>query len=273
MKIAIITTRSKSSSDKSVVQQAALQLIERGAQVLYIIPEDNLIDVEKIKVEHDLYILKSGTEAAMALAWALHLEGAGTLNPYPAVAEMKDKIIATRRLQEAQVPLPETYFAQQASQFSALLDRGPLVIKPYRGGSQGRGVSIVHSKEELADIEKDQGLLFAQRYHKPDGRDHKIYRIGEKIFGVRRVWPPTTYEDKLGEPFDVTPEMKEITLRCGSAFGIDVYGIDIIISEGKAVVVDINTFPGFKGVPDAATLLADYIHAACLRAMELKTEN
>jgi ribosomal protein S6--L-glutamate ligase len=260
MKIAVITGRSKSSADKSVMQQAALLLAERGAAVEQIVPEDRLIDVCKIRVEHDLYILKSGSEAAMALAWALDLEGATILNPYGAVAMMKDKIIATLRLQRAGVPLPATYIAESAERFSDLLDEGPLVVKPYRGGSQGRGVRIVRDKPELGEIEST-GVLFAQRYHQPDGRDHKIYRIGERIFGVRRVWPPRTYEDKLGEPFDVSSEMREITLGCGRAFGIDLYGIDIVASEGKLYVVDINTFPGFKGVPDAERLLADYIEA------------
>lgn len=258
MKIGIITSRSKSSADKSVVQQATLLLAERGAVVEQIVPEDRLIDVCKIKVEHDLYILKSGSEAAMAVAWALDLEGAAILNPYTAVAMMKDKIIATRRLQHAGVPLPDTYIAERAERFAELLDQGPLVIKPYRGGSQGRGVRIVHQPAELSEIESD-GVLFAQRYHQPDGRDHKIYRIGDQIFGVMRVWPPRTYEDKLGERFEVSSEMREITLSCGRAFGIDLYGIDIVASEGKLYVVDINTFPGFKGVPDAARLLADYI--------------
>ncbi|MEW6212527.1 MAG: hypothetical protein AB1631_29645 [Acidobacteriota bacterium] len=260
MKIAVITSRSKSSVDKSVMQQAARLLAERGAAIEHIVPEDRLIDVCKIRVEHDLYILKSGSEAAMALAWALDLEGATILNPYPAVAMMKDKIIATRRLQHAGVPLPATYIAESAERFADLLDEGPLVVKPYRGGSQGRGVCIVRDKTDLGDIESG-GVLFAQRYHQPDGRDHKIYRIGERIFGVMRVWPPRTYEDKLGEPFEVSSEMREITLGCGRAFGIDLYGIDIVASEGRLYVVDINTFPGFKGVPDAARLLADYIEA------------
>ncbi len=260
MKIGVITSRSKSSADKSVMQQAALLLTERGAAIEQIVPEDGLIDVCKIKVEHDLYILKSGSEAAMALAWALDLEGAKILNPYSSVAMMKDKIIATRRLQREGVPLPATYIADRAERFAELLDEGPMVIKPYRGGSQGRGVRIVRDRSELDEIESGS-VLFAQRYHQPDGRDHKIYRIGDQIFGVMRVWPPRTYEDKLGEPFEVSAEMREITLGCGRAFGVDLYGIDIIVSEGKLYTVDINTFPGFKGVPDAARRLADYIES------------
>ena len=55
--------------------------------------------------------------------------------------------------------------------------------------------------------------------------------------------------------------MREITRRCGEAFGIDLYGVDIIYSAGSPYVVDINSFPGFKGVPDAGAHLAEYIAA------------
>jgi ribosomal protein S6--L-glutamate ligase len=120
-------------------------------------------------------------------------------------------------------------------------------------------VQLVRNGDELREIEPDHGLIFAQRYHQPDGLDHKLYVIGEQVFGVRRVWPPQTLADKIGEPFDVPAEMQEIALRCGRAFGVGLYGVDLITSGGKPYVVDINTFPGFKGVPNAARLLADYV--------------
>jgi glutathione synthase/RimK-type ligase-like ATP-grasp enzyme len=41
-----------------------------------------------------------------------------------------------------------------------------------------------------------------------------------------------------------------------------LYGVDLITSGGKPYVVDINTFPGFKGVPNAAELLAAFIEEA-----------
>ena len=55
---------------------------------------------------------------------------------------------------------------------------------------------------------------------------------------------------------------REIAWLCGRAFGIDLYGVDIIESGGKPYVVDISSMPGFKGVPDAASHLASYFHRA-----------
>jgi ribosomal protein S6--L-glutamate ligase len=158
--------------------------------------------------------------------------------------------------------------ATQPQQLAEYLKDGPLVLKPYWGGSQGRGVQVISRAEELSEMAPEQGLLFAQRYHRPDGRDHKLYSLGELIFGVWRVWPARTYEEKLGEPFTVSPEMGEIVRACGRAFGVDLFGLDVIFSDGRPYVVDINALPGFKGVPDAALHLANYIYAAaaaCVR--------
>jgi glutathione synthase/RimK-type ligase-like ATP-grasp enzyme len=193
------------------------------------------------------------------VAGALDAMGANILNSWVVSARCRDKITATRILQSAGVPVPDTYVADHPAELAPLLDEGPLVVKPSRG-SQGRGVHVVWDADELHNT--SQGPVFAQRYHEPDGRDRKLYCIGGQVYGVKRIWPVRSYEDKLGEPFTVTPEIRDIALRCGRAFEMELFGLDIIISQGDPYVVDISSFPGFKGVPDAALRLADYIYAA-----------
>ncbi|MEP7269867.1 MAG: hypothetical protein ABI882_00090 [Acidobacteriota bacterium] len=259
MRVGLLTTRKKPGREGSVMMDVGEKLAERGHSLEFIYPDDSAIDVGSLDVDYDLYVLKAGTPAALAYASVLDVAGARILNPYEVVIQMKDKVLANRILTDAEVPAPEAFIASEASQLANLLDEGPLVVKPYLGGSQGRGVQIVRTREELETLSQDQGMFFAQRYHQPEGRDYKIYRIGNSSFGVRRVWPARTIEDKLGEAFELTPSMLEISDRCGEAFGIDLYGLDIVISGGREYVVDINTFPGFKGVPDAGLRLADYI--------------
>jgi len=259
MKIGVITKREKAQKAGSVMQEAAELLRSRGAAVEAIYPEDSRLDVARVEADCDLYLLKSGTETALSFAGVLHAAGAKIINPYTTVVAMRDKIVSTKMLQSADVPLPETWFASKPEQLYGLLKEGPIVVKPFWAASQGRGVQIVKTEDELANAITEDGVIFAQRYYQPDGRDHKLYVIGDRVFGVRRVWPPKTLEDKLGEPFDVPDEMREIALGCGRAFGVGLYGVDLITSDGKPYVVDINTFPGFKGVPNAAGLLAEYI--------------
>jgi ribosomal protein S6--L-glutamate ligase len=266
MNIGLITLRHPPAR-RSPVMPAVVRLLEDwGATVELIYPDEERIDLGTVRPEHDLYILKAGTELALSFAGALDAVGATILNPYRIAAACRDKIVATRLLQHAGVPVPETYTTLRPAQLAPLLDDGPLVVKPYRG-SEGRGVHVVWAADELDDLSGDRGPVFAQRYHEPQGRDRKIYVIGGQVFGVKRVWPVRTFEDKLGEPFTITPELRDIALRCGAVFGLELYGLDIIVSGDRPYVVDISSFPGFKGVPDAALRLADYIFAAGERVL------
>jgi ribosomal protein S6--L-glutamate ligase len=265
MKVGMLMVRHPKKRQSPIMAGVVEQLRERGADVDVIYPHDEVISLADLEVAHDLYVLKAKTELALSMAGALHGLGAAMVNSYPVTVAMRDKIITTRILQTTDVPIPETYMADRIEQFAPLLEAGPLVVKPYKG-SQGQGVEVVYDVDQLMQINGKTGPLFAQRYYQPSGLDHKIYCIGEEIFGVRRVWPARTLEEKLGESFAITPELREITLRCGQAFGIDLFGLDVVISDGRPYVVDISSFPGFKGVPDAARRLADYIYSAAHRA-------
>jgi ribosomal protein S6--L-glutamate ligase len=265
MNIGIIMFRHGANRKSPIMPEVIRLLAEWDAMVEVIYPEERTIDLGAVRPEHDLYVLKSGSELALSLAGALHAAGATMVNPYPVAAMMRDKIVSTRVLQAAGVPVPQTFVTAHPKLLAGLLDE-PLVVKPYRG-SQGRGVHVVWDPEELDDISSEGAPVFAQRYHKPQGEDRKIYCIGGQMFGVLRVWPPKTYEEKLGQPFTITPELREIALAAGRAFGVDLFGLDVIISEGKPYVVDIQSFPGFKGVPDAALRLADYIYTAGQRVL------
>ena len=240
-------------------------LAESGAIVEVIHPVEGILDLSKVRVEHDLYVLRHTSGLSLSLAGALHELGAVIVNPYPVSAALKDKIVASRTLEAAGVPTPAAYVASQPQQLLALLDLGPLVVKPYQGAG-GHHVRIIRTPAELAEVNCGREPVFAQRYHANDGRDRKIYAIDGRLFGVKKVFPRRTEEEKYGEPFTLSPELREIAVRCGRAFGIDLFGVDIIESEGVPYVVDMCSIPGFKGVPDAPRLLAQYFYAVAEQA-------
>ena len=53
--------------------------------------------------------------------------------------------------------------------------------------------------------------------------------------------------------------MREIARACGAAFGLGLFGLDIIETAEGPFVVDVNYFPGYKGIPGAAEVVADFI--------------
>lgn len=251
----------------SILSETVRLLEERGAKVDWIFPEKQVISLASVRVEHDLYVIKSGTSLTLSLAGALHAAGALTLNPYPTVARLCNKIVASHILKAAGIPTPDTFVAADTEHLASMLDSGPYILKPYLG-TYGRGVRLIYRADEVFGIPQDDPIL-VQRYHKPDGdgRDYKIYRIGDQMFGVRRIWPIHTDSDKKGEPFTINSELREIVLACGRAFGLDLYGLDIVISKNTPYVVDVNKFGSYMGVPDAPQILANYIHAVALRAV------
>jgi glutathione synthase/RimK-type ligase-like ATP-grasp enzyme len=247
--------------------QVADRLAHRGAQVELLWPEEGLIDLGRVRVEHDLYVLKSGSPLGLSFAGSLHAAGAAILNPYPVAAMCRDKIVTSHVLAAAGVPTPETWVTDDAGLLRGLLDGGPIVVKPYRG-SRGMGVQVITSADELDAAQLDEGPLFVQRYHAPDGNglDYKMYCIAGEVFGVRRVWPSRTAADKLGQPFVPGEDLVRIARGCSAAIGVDTFGFDIVFSDGVPYVVDLSSWPGFKGVPNNVALLTEAIERAAWRA-------
>jgi ribosomal protein S6--L-glutamate ligase len=260
VRIAFFLVRHPERRPSPIFPDVVRLLRKRGADVRVVYPDQQLVELADFAIEYDLYVLKSRTETALSLAGALHALGAAILNPFPVAAMCRDKVVASRVLHRAGIPTPRSYVAARTTDLLPLLEEGPVVVKRYRG-SQGRGVRIVRRPSDLEGLDLEGEPVFAERYHEPDGLDWKIYCIGDDVFGVERVWPARTYREKLGKPFPVGNEVRELAFRCGSAFGMSLFGFDVVVSEGEPYVVDISSFPGFKGVPNAAVRLADYIGA------------
>jgi len=249
----------------SVTAATVDKLRRRGAEV-DVWRIGGAIDVADLRPHHDLFVLKHSYQAALTVGAALHAAGAPLLNPFPAVAACRDKAVACSILWRAGLPVPRTHFLGRPEAAIPLLADGPLVIKP-NTGSKGMGVRVIRNPAELADVDPLLGPFVAQRFHEPEGLDRKLYRIGDEIHCVGRRWPATTPEDKAGVPINVDPQLRRLVVGVGEALGLDLYGVDVVLSGGRHYVVDVSAFPGFKGVPGADQLLAGRILEAARCAM------
>ena len=257
----------RSFTDGSNMPTIVRLLAEWGATAKLLHLGDDLIDVAQVRLDYDLYVLRNRSDLAMSVAADLHAAGAALLNPYPVSTMLRDRIVSSRVLRAAGIPVPETFVASHVSQLLPALDRGPLVLKPYRRNRKG-GIEVVTNEAELGALGLIEEPVFAQRYHPPDrgGPNRKIYSLGSELFGVIRTWPARTYEEKRGRPCSLSPELVDIARRCGAAFGIDLFSVDIVESGGRPFVVDMSSFPTFKGVPDAPLRVAQYVYVAAERA-------
>jgi RimK family alpha-L-glutamate ligase len=233
------------------------RLRARGHRVDTVIPEETVVRSDEIDVAHDLYVLKSHTELALSLAAALEARGGRVLNPHAHCVSAQDKVVSMLRLRAAGVPVPRTWVATDPSLIGDGLSDGPVIIKPHRG-HRGAGVILVRDEADLANLSTSDAPLVIQDHIEGPGEDLKVYVVGEQVFAVRKPFSAESFTVP-GRPCRVTREVRDLALRAGEAFGLGLFGLDVIESPDGPVVVDLNYFPGYKGVPGVAPLIADYI--------------
>lgn len=232
-------------------------LRRRSIQVDLGVAQDLVLRPGRMIMLHDLYILKSHSKLWLSLAGVLHEQGARILNPYPACAMVENKIVTTQRLQAAGIPIPNSWVTGDLELLKPIVSDIPLVIKPYVGG-RGAGIYFVKNPEELMAVPPPQQPVLVQEFIQGSGEDLKVYVINDQVFAIRKPFSPTSYRF-IGEQSPVSSEVRQIALNCGKSVGLSLYGLDIIEGPNGPIVVDLNYFPSFKGVPNAADLLSEYI--------------
>jgi ribosomal protein S6--L-glutamate ligase len=257
MKLYFLLARRVPPVPSPLLVEVAARLRTGGFQVESGTPEEMLVEGDRLTPSHDLYVLKSHTELALSVAGLLHDRGAALLNPYPACLAAQDKITAAGRLRAAGVPTAETWVTGDLRLVAPLLEDGPLIVKPHRG-HRGAGVHLVRTAAELAALPVPSVPVVVQRYIPGPGEDLKVYVVADEVFAVRKPFAADSFS-RPGRPVPVTSAVREAALQTRAAFGLDLFGVDVIESPDGPVIVDVNYFPGYKGVPDVAPRIAAVI--------------
>ncbi len=257
MKLHFMIVRRVPPVPSPVLLEAYEILSGRGYTVTEEIAEEVIQRSDQISVEHDLYLLKSHTELSLALAGILYTQGANLLNPYQSCSLIQSKIITSRLLHKAGIPAPDCWVTGDFSLAKSLLEKHPLIIKPHMG-HRGAGLYLCKTPEDVDKVPPPQTPMIIQEAIPGPGEDLKIYVIGDQVFGVKKTFSETSFT-VAGRHVPITEEVRQISLEVGEACGLGLYGLDIIESDHGPFVVDVNYFPGYKGVPKAGPMIADYI--------------
>lgn len=213
---------------------------------------------------HDAWVLKTVSGGpGLNLLEAAASVGLTTVNDARSIRGVRDKARAAVTAHAHGLPVPVTYVAARPEEFAAVpAARFPLVVKPVNG-SAGRGVRLVGTPERLVDPgAAEQGgdeLLLAQPYVPNSGMDLKVYSVAGDLFATERCSPLHPVHGACERPATLTREVAGIAEEVGSVFGLDLFGIDILLGPDGPVVVDINDFPSFRQVPDAVARVASAV--------------
>jgi ribosomal protein S6--L-glutamate ligase len=93
------------------------------------------------------------------------------------------------------------------------------------------------------------------------------------VFATVKRSPLHPGAEVVEEQIPVTAELRALALAVGRAFGLDIYGIDVIQTAEGWVVLDVNDFPSFGMVPEAASRLARTVLRVTRRSAAATTSN
>jgi ribosomal protein S6--L-glutamate ligase len=222
----------------------------------------------------DVCVARGRSEAVLNRVLSAERHGVPTLNRHAAVAGVVDKAAMAVALASAGLPTPLTMLGSPERLAVELpSDLYPVILKPIRGDNC-RGLKICRSPAEVARLSpgNDQPLL-AQPYLSGDGADLKLYGVGDRVWAVRKPTPfstngsPRAVHGDLAEArlVDLPEDLRELALRCSALFGLELFGVDCLVTETGPVVIEVNEFPNYTCVPDADKALADHVLAKAAR--------
>jgi ribosomal protein S6--L-glutamate ligase len=215
------------------------------------------------------------------LAWA-EARGIPTFNRRAAIGAVHNKAEMGLALESAGVPVPKTFVGTPLELSRRLRSSGrsaPIVLKPVFGDN-GDGVRLVHGAADLRDVDWPEPVALAQELVTGPGTERKLYGIGDDVWVVerparfvlgRRPRPLAAAPHAgTGAATAVAPTPAELGLAryCRRIFGLELYGLDCIPAEGGPVVIEVNDFPNYTGVPDASDRLAEFLIATAQRNVE-----
>ncbi|MFW5964167.1 MAG: ATP-grasp domain-containing protein [Natronomonas sp.] len=190
------------------------------------------------------------------------------------ILRSRNKAGTLARLDRADVPTPESVYVSNPadeSELRAAFERfdPPVVVKP---NSTTRGVGIA----KAADLDSFFGVCdylslvhdyratgdrsFLVQEYLPEARDYRAMVVGGEYVGAveRRLpaaerragrWKHNVHRGAVAEGVELPKRHRKLAENAAKALDIDWLGVDILVSDGRAVVNETNARP----TVDAAT--------------------
>ena len=217
----------------------------------------------------------------LGLLHALHGLGVTVWNDARAIERCVDKSTTSFLLARDGIPTPPTWTVEGiaaardvVAREAALPDR-KLVCKPLFG-AQGVGLRLVAAVADLPPPDAVGDVYHLQRYV-PTGAmdfcDHRLFVVaGAAVAGMTRRAPHWITNIRRGaRPERLEPDaaLAALAVRAAAAVGASYAGVDILRDvTGRAMVLEVNSMPGWKGLQSVAELdIAGRIAASLLAAL------
>src|SRR4051794_20935748 len=197
----------------------------------------------------------------LGLLHALRESGVRVWNDARAIERCVDKSQTTFLLHMNGVATPRTRVCEtleHAREYTDGLARR-LVMKPLFG-SQGKGIGMIASHDELPAPEAVDQMYYMQDYVAPnDGlcEDWRVpatrHRINAAMTRRSTNWVTNIHQGGKARAHAPNAEMTEISMAAMRAVDADYAGIDLIrTADGALQVLEVNSNPAWRGLQSVA---------------------
>ncbi|MCK4883598.1 MAG: RimK family alpha-L-glutamate ligase [Candidatus Diapherotrites archaeon] len=186
------------------------------------------------------------------------IESMGVKSVYPAetVLIAHNKFLTLECLAKQGVPVPRTVLTFNKKFTKNALQRFdfPLVLKVV-DGSGGLGVFFLENElsadSVINSMDSVHKELLVEEFLPNNGEDIRLLVVGDKVITSmkRKATKSGEFRSNLaaggvGKKFEPSDELKQIAVDSARAINAKICGVDVIESEGKYKVIEVNINPG-----------------------------
>jgi len=256
----------------------------------------DLKNLDKFFDSIDLMVVKVGGDSSIDLLHYAKIHSIPTIQNVDAVLLCKNKVALDHALRNIfnqnnylnnnfALALSWTYSLNDIENFIQWSeDKLPIVLKShYQHEEYNRFNFLMREPREIYTFLDLYGKylftdLYIQKFIECDGIDRKVYVIGDKVCGVKRENPIYIYlrehpmsidvDEIETKPYEISKSVRDLALLLSKELGLKLFGFDLIKAndEDKYYLIDLNDFPGFRGVNNASNLIFEFI----LRRLDIK---
>lgn len=135
----------------------------------------------------------------------------------------------------------------------------PFVAKGLES-SMGEQISLIEKPEDMNELRNKYGIekewLYEEFISTSFGRDMRFYSIRGEVVACMQRKSQGDFRANVAlgasvEPFEITPEIRQIAKDIYNQTGLDFLGIDLLFGKNKPYFCEINVMPGIEGIESA----------------------
>ena len=201
------------------------------------------------------------TRRGVAIVRQFERKGTIVLNKSKGITQSRDKLLACQLMSDSNIPVPVTAHVGSWKDTARAVSRvggTPCVIKSTEG-THGYGVFLAKSEQQARQLvyqmlERNMRPLVQEYIKESHGQDIRVLVVGGKVVAaMKRKANGSEFRSNfhLGgsvQKVEINEEEERIACLAASAMGLDLAGVDMLISSRGPLILEVNSSPGLEGI-------------------------